>query len=180
MKGYVMDKGMKWLADYNQVVSIYHNESDRAAAVLATSYLERILEEHIRESLIDDPFIDELFIGYGPLSSFSAKISVAYGFGLIPKWMKQDMTYIRKIRNHFAHHHFEVSFMSSPARDLCANLSMAKPILDSEGATNKEREPRFQFLLTVGMNIVWISDTQLRKKETTEQTMPLKEKNDEG
>ena len=174
-----MDKGMKWLVDYNQVVSLYHNESDRAAAVLATSYLEQILEEHIRESLIDDPFVDELFIGYGPLSTFSAKISIAYGFGLIPKWMKQDMTFIRKIRNHFAHHPFEVSFTSSPARDLCANLSMAKPIPDSEGATNKEREPRLQFLITVGMNIGWISEIRLQKKEATEQAKPLKEKQDE-
>jgi hypothetical protein len=74
--------------------------------------------------------------------------------------MKRDLTYIRKIRNHFAHHPSEVSFASSPVRELCANLLMAQPIPDSEGGMHQEKNPRLQFLFTVGANLIMMSEMQ--------------------
>jgi hypothetical protein len=44
-----------------------------------------------------------LFDGYGPLSSFSGKIDVAYALHIITKATYRDLTTIRRIRNKFAH-----------------------------------------------------------------------------
>jgi len=139
-----------WAISYNKIVGLYHDETDRAAAVLAASFLEKQLEDCLKLFLVDDRSIEELFNGYGPLSSFSAKISIAFALGLISDDMKRDLTLMRKIRNHFAHHPSEISFGTSPARDLCANLSMAQPIRHENGEIFHEPNPRLQFLFTVG------------------------------
>jgi hypothetical protein len=44
-----------------------------------------------------------LFGGMGPLSSFSAKIEIAYLFELIDKPVRDDLRVIKSIRNAFAH-----------------------------------------------------------------------------
>jgi DNA-binding MltR family transcriptional regulator len=53
-----------------------------------------------------------LFEGYGPLSSFSAKIDLSYALQIIDKRMRDDLTIIRKIRNQFAHSMSLVNFAS--------------------------------------------------------------------
>ena len=45
----------------------------------------------------------KLFVGYGPLSSFSAKLDLAYCLGHIPNNLRRNLHAIRKVRNAFAH-----------------------------------------------------------------------------
>ena len=45
----------------------------------------------------------KLFTGYGPLSSFSARIDIAYSLDLITAVLSKDLHVIRVIRNEFAH-----------------------------------------------------------------------------
>lgn len=78
------------LINYSQVVDSYKQESDRSSAILAASFLEEILEKAIKSFLIEDQFADTLFRGHSPLSTFSAKIDVAYALGLITKDMKKQ------------------------------------------------------------------------------------------
>jgi hypothetical protein len=143
----------QWIHGYDSIVELYHNESDRAAAVLAGSVLEKYLGDHIRLFLVDHPSVDELFRGYGPFSSFAARINTAFALGLLTEKMRDDCNYIRKIRNHFSHHPAEASFLTSPVRELCANLSTAKPIKTADGSIFHQTEPRLQYLLAVGILI---------------------------
>lgn len=152
-----------WEYRYNNFVDVYEKETDRAAAVLAGSYLETFLGGHIKSFLVDDPSVEELFVGYGPLASFSARINIAYALGLISKGIRKDLHYIRKIRNHFAHYSQEISFDSSPVRELCANLSMAQPLSSLENAAFRVVQPRFQYLFTVASIIIRVQ-TMMKKE----------------
>ena len=59
-----------------------------------------------------------LFDGYGPLSSFSGKIDVAYALGIVTKETYEDLTIIRRVRNQFAHSRVLVDFSSIEIRAL--------------------------------------------------------------
>lgn len=110
------------IGNHFEVIESYKKESDRSAAILASSFLEEILEETIQSFFIEDQAVDTLFKGYSPLATFSSKIALAYALGLITKEMKQDLDTIRKIRNHFAHNWQDVSFNTSPVSDFCRSL----------------------------------------------------------
>lgn len=113
------------LRDNHEVIEAYQKESDRSAAILASSFLEEVLGETIRSFLVEDKSVDDLFKGYSPLSTLSSKIDFAYALGLITKEMKQDLDIVRKIRNHFAHNWKDASFNTSPVSDFCRNLRIA-------------------------------------------------------
>ena len=66
---------------------------------------------------------DKLFQGYGPLSSFSAKIDVAFALALLDKRTHAKLSIVRKIRNEFAHSSEPLSFESPVIMSL---LSLAR------------------------------------------------------
>ncbi len=121
----------EWIARYNEMAQLYNQESDRGAAVLAASHLEQYLGERLRALLVDDASVDELFKGYGPLSTFAARTDMAFALGLMTRDMKSDVSLIRKIRNHFAHHPEFASFNNPPAKDWCDRI--AQGIRDKKG-----------------------------------------------
>jgi hypothetical protein len=47
--------------------------------------------------------VAKLFEGFGPLSTFSAKIEFAFALGLLPRHVHTDLRTIKKVRNLFAH-----------------------------------------------------------------------------
>ena len=153
---------------WNFTAALFMRDSDRAAAILAASYLEEALGDYIKSFLVEDSSIEGMFEGYGSLSSFSARIEIAFALGLVTKRMRDDLNFIRKIRNFFAHHPTETSFQVSPVRDWCSNLLGAEPIKEEDGTILRETRPRMQFLVTIG-SILWnlerILETQERRVE---------------
>lgn len=108
------------------MVDSYHAESDRAAAILAASFLEASLALFLKEFMIDDQqACDELLKGFGPLATLSARRKCAYAFGYIDEKTRNDIKYIAKIRNEFGHNYKMNSFRETPIPDLCKNLSTA-------------------------------------------------------
>ena len=105
------------LDDYHRVVENFHKESDRAAAVLAGSYLDNHLAMFMQCSMVDDPDKDKWFDGFGPFSTYDQRVIAAYAFKLIPKSTKRNFQLIGKIRNHFAHQPKNASFDDSPVVD---------------------------------------------------------------
>lgn len=154
------------------VVDLYPSESDRAAAILAASFIDNYLADCIKSVLVESPDVIELFKGYAPLSSFSARISMAYALGLLTEGMKKDFHYIRKIRNHFAHHPDEASFEISPVRELCSNLSMAQATINPDGSPRRVQLPRSQYLVTIGITAVMLNNTS---RDQTRRTVPKPE-----
>lgn len=90
------------LNDYQSLVTAYHGESDRSAIVLAGSFAEHYLATYLRHFMVADAEIERLF-EVGPLSSFDARINIAYAFRLISKTHREDLRLIKDIRNRFAH-----------------------------------------------------------------------------
>lgn len=129
------------LVDYNNMVQLFHDESDRAAAVFAGSIVEGYTENLLRAIMRDEDQIGTLFNDYAPLATFSARNKIAYALALIDEALLNELECIRKIRNHFAHEPRDTSFTVSPVRDLCNNLS----------TKNVDPEPRIQYLMAVGL-----------------------------
>jgi len=65
----------------------------------------------------------ELFEGFGPFSSFSAKIKVAYCMKLISVSIWRDLNAVREIRNKFAHTKETLSFDHPEITKLIDKLS---------------------------------------------------------
>ena len=67
---------------------------------------------------------DELFdVPYAPLSSFSAKISIAHRLGIFPTSFTRALHLVRKIRNDFAHDVAGCSFEDVSVRSRVLELS---------------------------------------------------------
>ncbi len=62
----------------------------------------------------------------GPLSTFSAKIKIAYALGIMTATTKAQVEQIKMIRNHFAHHKDKCSFDEPGIRSECLKLKQAK------------------------------------------------------
>ncbi len=132
------------LADYTEVVKLFHDESDRAAAILAASFLENFLGEFLKNYMVkDQEVLDGLLKVYGPLATFGARRECAYAFGYIDETLRKDIKYIAKVRNEFAHNYERNSFSDTPIPDLCQNLSTA----------GCSKEPRIQYLIAIGMAV---------------------------
>ena len=78
---------------------------DFASVIVLASRIERTLEFVIEGHmpLMSNKSKRTLFEGYGPLSSFSAKIDVAKASGYITMSQAKVLDTIRAIRNKFAH-----------------------------------------------------------------------------
>lgn len=111
------------LDDYHRAVEAFHNESDRAAAVLAGGFLESYLAKYLRSYMVQDESVTDLFDGFGPFADFKRRYEAAYAFGWINQNQRRDMRFVAKIRNHFAHHPLEAGFDTHPVSQWCAELS---------------------------------------------------------
>ncbi len=99
-------------------------DGHRGIAVLGAALLEDLLRVGILYNMrtLSTAEQDKLFSGYGPLSSFSTKIQIAYAIGLIGPNVTHDLETIREIRNGFAHTALQVDFGSPEVIALCNGL----------------------------------------------------------
>jgi len=145
------------LAAYNQMVDVYRNESDRAAAILASSFVDNTLRKLLLAHMVDHPKVNDLFEGDRPLATFSSRITVAFGLGLLPPDRYADLDLVRKIRNHFAHSEEAASFSSPPVRDWCTDLRILGKQAEAElVARGTEWDNRDRFLLAVGITMLFL------------------------
>lgn len=136
---------------YNEIISIFHTESDRAAAILTGSYLEVLLEKLLRTKFIQSPVVEDLFKGNGALSTFSSRIALCFALGYIEETTYRDLNLVRKIRNHFAHNIANASFEDSEVRSRCAELSLVTYTLKSGQEQYLPPDARSQFIISVGI-----------------------------
>ena len=103
-------------------------ESDRGAVLFAASLLESNLGTLIQNRLlVTEDRDDKLFSGaMGPLSTFSAKIEMAYRLGLITCDTKSMLNMFRGVRNDFAHSFEFTSFEDQSIRDRLQNTFEAQ------------------------------------------------------
>jgi len=134
--------------------------NDRSIAISGACMIDLYLGLLFTVVMVEDPkVVKELLDSerHGPLSSFAAKAKVAYALGLIDEQTKEDLDYIRKIRNKFAHSPKEISFKDNPIREYCNKLSTAK--------RNKDKTQR---LTSIYKQAVQNNIKRINKRATTE------------
>jgi DNA-binding MltR family transcriptional regulator len=99
--------------DYTEIKNLYIElinkllvESGRGAILIATSYVDDFLTDLIVDVLPKEQSKSQrnrLLEYPGPLSSFSAKIELAYSFRLISQNLYNCLNALRKVRNNAAH-----------------------------------------------------------------------------
>jgi DNA-binding MltR family transcriptional regulator len=88
--------------------------SDAANVLFLTTALEDMLERVLLYKMrnLSSKQHQDLFTGYGPLASFSAKIDISYAFSIIDDDLIGDFRALKAIRNAFAHPRQEIHFGS--------------------------------------------------------------------
>jgi len=101
--------------------------SDRAAVILQSANIERSLETllmaKMRRQLSED-VKGRIFEGYGPLSTFSAKILMGYALDLYGPVFRHDLDIIKELRNGFAHVRLPLQLTQPELSGMCANLML--------------------------------------------------------
>lgn len=115
-------------------------ESDRGCAIIGCSLLEEHLGKILRAKMArcaDGKQVEALFEGYGPLSTFSAKIAVCHAFGFIDDKLRHDLDIVRRIRNKFAHEYGKREFFDNDTFQQLSGIRCSYPLgtLDMPGAT---------------------------------------------
>ena len=99
-----------------------NKESERGAVLIASAYIEDQLGQIIAAFLIESARSKHLLAGFNaPLGTFSARATAAEALGLISEEEYCDLTFIRKIRNEFAHSH-RATFSNARVVQMCRNL----------------------------------------------------------
>jgi hypothetical protein len=99
----------------------FNGSSDRAAAIVSAALLDSKLEHMLRARFVpSSDSKDRLFDGpQAILSTFSARIAMAYRAGLISDFERQKLDFVRDIRNRFAHAFERMDFMDRSIADKC-------------------------------------------------------------
>ena len=87
----------------------------------------------------------EIFKDYGPLSTFKAKVDIAFALGLYDRKIRKDLHTVRRIRNKFAHSSEPMGFDHNQVADECRKLD-TKAGQDSDGL----RERYLTYLREIG------------------------------
>jgi hypothetical protein len=120
-----LSRGDITVADLATVEAELYGGSDRARAVLLASFVENALQTFLQAQL-RPTFTAEyhrlLFGANAPISSFSAKILVAYAFNWYGPDTRYDLDLIRELRNGFAHSRSSFTFETKEVAAVCKQL----------------------------------------------------------
>ncbi len=133
------------------IVAEIRGQSDRGAAILAASIISTYLERAILTKLIptSNRRREKLFRGFGPLSTLSARIEIAYSLGLYDEEYYNRLNAIKDIRNEFAHSIEPTTFQSEVIKKLCVKLDfVCEPPIFGERTIFLESVAEFLCILT--------------------------------
>jgi DNA-binding MltR family transcriptional regulator len=123
------------------VQSELERENDRGAVILGVSMIDEMLRRVLETYFIaDGKSAHELLspdVAYAPLSSFGAKISLAFCLGLISSEERHDMRILKNIRNLFAH---ELSLLVLQHPPIAKQIAKLKLVEDTEDPPSSEEE----------------------------------------
>lgn len=126
--------------------------SDREAAILSVSMIDRGLESAILSDFVElsKRQTEALFEGSGPLVSFSAKIKIAHAIGIINDQVRIDLEKIRQVRNTFAHSILEITFETPEISAACTGITTPGSVKEIAPGLDEDWEidsPKGKFLM---------------------------------
>lgn len=110
---------------FTEVFESLKAESDRGCVLIVASMIEQILENYISLCLVPKVSSEDELLsrsGSKPISSFSAKINLAYRLGLIPKEERSIYHQLRELRNVCAHNIDRQDFVANHFKDRTRNI----------------------------------------------------------
>lgn len=129
----------------------YESSDDRTCAILCSSYIDDLLHSIVADTLLGNKKArNGLLSDMMPLSTFSARINLAYCLNIIPHTVFSDLNSIRRIRNSFAHQVSDLSFSRDPIRGQCMGLIFPGEYLAGD-LSYLENDPRQYFVFTCAM-----------------------------
>jgi hypothetical protein len=116
--------------------------SDRTAAIVLASWVERALEQWIIQILPrrDAETLERLQDRDGPLSGFFAKIHLGYALSLYDAGVRDNLEIIRRIRNAFAHTPQAIDFKTEEIRTEVRKLKFKPRGMPDEKIVSEYRE----------------------------------------
>lgn len=136
-------------------LAFYDHDSNRAVAVVWPAIVENRLTDALRACMRkDERSANELFRPDGALGTFGQKVRLAYMLGLYERDLKDDLIFLTKIRNAFAHRVDIVSFETSPVRDYMDQMHVLKVHRQLLDRLKKETKPDDDFNKKVTVSIL--------------------------
>ena len=117
-----------FLEEFPRVFESLRKESDRGCVLVVGALLENALEVQINARLlpkaVKEKDSDELMSrsANSPISSFSAKINLAYRLGIFPLHERKIYHHLRELRNVCAHHIDTQNFDNNHFKDRIKNM----------------------------------------------------------
>lgn len=126
----------------NVLMEEFQKETDRGAVILVATLFDLALDSLLRNYFVPiSSSSDDLFdSANAPLSTFSAKISLAFRLSLISQKFARDMHLIRKIRNEFAHSIQDCNFQQTKVISRIEELRKSSGIIDKNPTIRKNHE----------------------------------------
>jgi len=149
--------GLRAFVEYLEELA---QQSDRGAAIMGAAFLDdeiagllaffmdpkRLDSKRKKESALEY----QIFHGTGPLSSFAARINLAFALGYIDESEYWDLHIVREIRNEFAHFSYKLDFSTPEIHGLCRALKLRGETIDVDAAgLPQSDDPRDVFLNVV-------------------------------
>jgi DNA-binding MltR family transcriptional regulator len=133
---------------WQNVVTEFHNKSDRAAAIIGAAFLDAHLGKLIASFFVEDcGDAVSLLDADRPLGNFSARVRAAYCMGLISKNEYHDMDLIMQIQHVFANRIKDVAFTDNGVREKCFMLRIPRDVL----LPGETRTPRQLFVFATAI-----------------------------
>jgi DNA-binding MltR family transcriptional regulator len=158
------------------LLDLNREKNGRAWAITLAALLDAALESAIHTKLI--PNIskgdrDSLFEGHGILTTFSAKIEMAFVLGLIGPETRKDLDCIREIRNAFAHAKGIISFDTKEVVTVCARLKFpTRNLFDGYKQPTSARD-NYQITATLLMQLFYSLGTLAKYPLLSPHWLPL-------
>lgn len=173
-----MGEEEKRFQEFKEFAEEFRRESDRAAVILGAAKLDSLLYLLLTKTLLPNVGEqDELFEGEAPLSSFNAKINLAYRLGLIDTQLSRALHLIRKIRNSFAHEISGCSLNSGAQRDrvreLIAPFDKSEDFEKVKSYLFAKNEPSSDFRMALSVVLIRLESAIRENKPIKEQATCL-------
>jgi hypothetical protein len=104
---------------------------DRGVAIVFVAQLEEALEKALETHFTIPVEAARQMFSYpdGPLAELNAKIAMGYALGIYDERMRDDLRWIKDIRNAFAHVRFEINFSTPEIQAAVAQLHFSNEII---------------------------------------------------